>query len=128
MRQIGFQIYICNMIHDLELLNQDYEVFITHCSKCSSSEAIKRFVDNQFRKYYSSNPNMLIDFMSQIERCFPNVEYDLDEDKPLGSEDVWSFRLEFNDIDDIQIQWLYSYICLLNESGKSSQIDPLIPA
>lgn len=102
------------MVQDLELLNQNYELFIEHCSKCANSEAIKGFVDNQFRKYISHNPNMVLDFMAQIERCFPEVQNDLEDEYPMAEREIFSFRLEMTSKKNPQVQWLYSYICMLS--------------
>lgn len=106
------------MANQLDLYYNDYDKFIDHCKECPGTFAIKVFIDGKIKKYKNDNDDIITCIMERIERHYPEIDYDLDDDTPFYTLEILNFNSDYEGEKDPAVRYLYSYLCFLSESPK----------
>ena len=104
------------MADHLDLTHEDYRIFVKHCRECNSTNEIKTYIDKKISKYYPENDDIVICLKEKIEELDIYDEYDLDDEHPYYKMDVINFRIDKPEEKDLQLKYLYSYLCYLSDN------------
>lgn len=106
------------MADHLDLYYNDYDKFIDHCKELPGTFAIKVFIDGKIKKYTKDNDDLITCMKERIEKHYPEIDYDLDEDTPFYTLEILNFNIDYEGENDPAVRYLYSYLCFLSESPE----------
>jgi len=103
----------------MDLSHQDYRNLVQHCKECRSTLEIVTFINTKLKKYYKDNPDFVYKMQEEVEEMkIKEINYFTEDHQLVVERNISNFKLDTPKEKNIQLKYLYSYLCYLNDDHE----------